>query len=534
MKCTSIIVLLLVFSLQANAQEDRFYIRSISETLEIPVNTQDSIVTYTGNDQRLKTLFTKYWVKVFRKGFKYAEGAKLKRTYFAIAENANFQNELLTIAPDVFEFSETISEETLRIYEPNDYGTTSTSGKNLGAQAVLDYYDFLGIPEAWYYTTGTRRVTIGISDGYIDPDDPEFKGKLTVFKKSSFSKGHGYSTAATAAAQGDNAYGIAGVCYDCSLATTTYGNTKNLDNLLELARAGVKVINCSWGSRIYSETAQEAINEMYDLGTVVVSVSHNDAYSKTKGKSLRYPGAYNHVISVGSIQHRYEDPLQSLDIEANNGKYYYSNLKYHLAQNGGFKNNDPEDEFVPYLSSTNNLDESVDIVAPGTDIFKYYEFSNTGEVTYNPWAATSPAAPLVSGTIGLMLSLNERLSVDEIETILKLTATTIDFVKANNGLRDKYGAGSLHTGRAVKFTHDMNATEDYAIVENQDFSRWEFNLVDPNKIKIRNQQFWEGARVDFTARQEIIIGPKTVLLPNKDGSILLRIDSEEKYSPKTN
>ncbi len=63
----------------------------------------------------------------------------------------------MNLAPDLFEFAESISNESLQIYEPNDYGITSTTGKNLGAQAVLDYYDFLGVPQAWYYTTGSPR-----------------------------------------------------------------------------------------------------------------------------------------------------------------------------------------------------------------------------------------------------------------------------------------------------------------------------------------------------------------------------------------
>ena len=57
-----------------------------------------------------------------------------------------------------------------------------------------------------------------------------------------------------------------------------------------------------------------------------------------------------------------------------NGKYYAEKQQYHLSRTGGFANNDPKDTYRLYLSSTNNLDATVDIVAPGNDIFQYYKF----------------------------------------------------------------------------------------------------------------------------------------------------------------
>lgn len=522
----NLLLLLLLGSAFVNyAQEDRFYIRTVASTIDIPTESEDSIVTYTGSDARLKRLFNTHWVKVFRKGFKYAESNKLQRTYFVIAQDTAFQKALLREVGDVFEFGESLEKEKLKIYEPNDYGTTSTLGKNIGAQAYLDYYDFLGVPQAWYYTTGNRDVIIGISDGKVDPEDPEFKGKTTQFGKTSYAKGHGMSTAATAAAQGDNGYGIPGVCYDCSIYSTSYGDFKFFNQLLELSRAGAKVINCSWGSTKYYETAQEAINELRENGTVIVSVPHNEAFSKTNGQKPRYPGAYEHVINVGSVQHRYDTPQESLKIEDKSGLYYGESVKYHLGRTGGFAGNDPENgAYKIYSSSTNNLDSTVDIVAPGNFIFKYSEYEKDGSIVYNPFAATSPAAPLVSGTIGLMFSLNPALSVDEVNSIIKLTATNIDHIEANKPFYGMYGAGSLHTGRAVKFTHDMLHTDLYAVIENQYFSRWNFRLDAANRIKIKNQYFVQDAVVNFNAIDEILIEEESVFLPSQNGSIVLTVD----------
>lgn len=531
--CQKIVFLLFLFTtVMAFGQEDRFYIRTHSNQVDIPVTTQDSVVTYTGSDTRLKRLFATHGVKIFRKGFKYAQSVKLQRTYFVIAKDAAFQNALLSEVSDVFEFGESLEKEKLKIYEPNDYGTTSTLGKNLGAQAFLDYYDFLGVPQAWYYTTGSRDVIIGISDGTVSETDPDFAGKVTKFKKTSYSKGHGNSTAATAAGQGDNGYGIAGVCYDCSIYSTSYGDFKFFNQLLELSQAGAKVINCSWGSTAYYETAQAAINELRANGTVIVAVPHNEAFSKTKGQKPRYPGAYEHVINVGSIQHRFDTPQDNIQI-SESGKYYAASVKYHLARTGGFSNDDPENgTFRSYTSSSNNLDATVDIVAPGNFIFKYGDFEKDGSIGYNPFAATSPAAPLVTGTIGLMFSLNPELSVDEVNSIIKLTATNIDHIKANKPFKGMYGAGSLHTGRAVKFTYDMLDPNGYAVVENQRFGRWNFKLDAPYRILIKNQKFEQNAVVDFNAQDEILIQEETVFLPSQNGSILLTVDPSRAYTPE--
>ncbi len=512
------------------AQEDRFYIRSIDE-IDIPVTTEDSLVTYTGNHQKLASLFKKHHVKVFRKGFKYAERDKLKRTYFVIADHPNFQKSLLEEVSDIFEFGESLHPETLKIYEPNDYGITSTIGQNKGLQVNLDYLDFLGVPEAWYYTQGSKEVIIGISDGWVDPEDPDFKGRVTMFKKSSYSKGHGMSVATTAAARGNNGYGVVGVCPECSIYTTTYGDFKYLNQLLELSRAGAKVINCSWGSTRYYETAQEAINEMRDNGTVIVSVPHNASFKVTQGKIPRYPGAYEHVISVSSVQHRFDEPSQTMHTN-NKGNPYAIGLKNYVGRAVGFRGHNPEGEQFIFPASTNNLDPYVDILAPGTFIFRYGAFKETGDILYNRVEKTSPAAPLVTGTIGLMFSINPCLSVDEINSMIKLSATNIDAIKANAPFKGMYGAGSLHTGRAVKMSYDMLQPEAYTMIENQNFSRWKFRLDAPYQLKIRNQKFTDSVSVNFTAKNEILIENETVLLPNEHGEILLKIDPEASYNCK--
>ena len=60
---------------------------------------------------------------------------------------------------------------------------------------------------------------------------------------------------------------------------------------------------------------------------------------------------------------------------------------------------------------------------------------------------------------------------------MKFSATNIDHIEANQAYKGNYGAGSLHTGRAVKMVYDLYTASETAIIENQKFSRWNFKLT---------------------------------------------------------
>src|SRR5690606_7378100 len=158
----------------------------------------DDFLNYIGSDSRLKTVLGQYKIKTFKKTWKHAKRENLRKTFFVIADREDLLDHLLKDASHLFEFGEIIAEEDKKIFEPNDYGLTSTIGENIGAQVNLDYLDVLEVPNAWYYTTGSRDVIIGISDGSIDSTDIEFAGKTKIVRPSYLSKGHGYSVAESA------------------------------------------------------------------------------------------------------------------------------------------------------------------------------------------------------------------------------------------------------------------------------------------------------------------------------------------------
>lgn len=520
----TIFLLLVIISFSAYAQEEAWFYLRAKDTAFLPTfEKKGEFLKYSGSDRKLKGVLDAYQIRYFKKTWKKARKENLKKTFFVVADREELMEDLLKNASHLFEFGEIIEEEDKKIFEPNDYGLTSTIGENLGAQVNLDYYDVLDVPKAWYYTTGSRDVIIGISDGGIDSLDIEFEGKTKIIRESFHANGHGFSVAETAAGQGDNAYGIPGVCYDCSIYATNYGQMKKLENLVELSRLGAKVINCSWGSTTFYQTAQDAIYEMLENGTVVVAIGHNRSFADAKGKVYFYPASYDGVIAVSSAFHRYENYHENILIEEKNNRYYVENIRYYVGRTAGFKDNDTTQNPYLYSASILNLNDKIDIVAPSAGLFRYGEMVLNNKIDYSLYGQTSGVAPLVSGTIGLMFSLYPCLPADEVESIIKMTATNIDHIEPNKPYKGLYGAGMLNTGRAVKMVYDMFSDENPVRIENQMFNRWNFKLTSPSEVHIENQEFTEKAQLNLVSGKGIVLKENTVLKPDRSGGISLKI-----------
>jgi len=501
-----------------------FYLRAKDTLFSPEFKTENDQLLYIGNDLRLKQVLDNHKILTFKKTFKKARKENLKKTFFVISEDKTLLDDLLTEAEYLFDFGELISEEDKKIFEPNDYGLTSTIGENIGLQVNLDYLDFLGLPKAWYYTTGSRKTVIGISDGKIDTTDLDFKGKTKIIRKSNAANGHGTAVASLAVGQGNNSHGVPGVCYDCSIYATNYGDFKKFNQLLELSSAGVKVINCSWVSSSYYETAQAVIDEMFENGTIIVAAAGNKNWKEVNyGKNLFYPASYRHVISVSSVMYKYESAYDNIQLL--NNMYYSDNVKHHLARTMGFKDNDTLKAYSIYPVSVASLNKEVDILAPSAGLIRYSSFTEDGSIEYIGVEATSPAAPLVSGTIGLMYSLYPCLDSKEVESILKITSVNIDYVEVNKPFAGNYGAGALNIGDTVKMVYQLYSENQTAFIENQDFSRWDFKLTSfARGVVVRNQKFTDDATLKLKAKNMIVLGENTVLKPNTNGSLSFKID----------
>ncbi|WP_290626848.1 S8/S53 family peptidase [Altibacter sp.] len=507
------------------AQETSWFYIVAKDSLTSPemVKQKDEL-RYKGNDAKLSGIFNEFTISTFKKTARNANSLNRNRTFFVIAEPEGLLDSLLLHASHLFEDGKSIPIEDRKIFEPNDYGLTSTIAQNKGLPVLLDYLDFLGLPQAWYYTTGSRKTVIGISDATVDTTNAEFKGKVKVFRTSMPVNGHGTGVSSIAAGQGDNAYGVPGVCYDCSIYATNYGDFRNFGELEELSNAGARVINCSWAGSYYSENGEQTIKRMFENGTIIVAGAGNRDFSKTKGVKLYYPASYEHVISVSSVMYKHATPKDNIKYEKN-GNPYAENIRGYLGRTLGFKNKQQFEDPIIYDLGVATLNAEVDLLAPTMGVFRLPKYAYEGVIEYVGSEATSTATPFVSGTIGLMLSLNPCLPVEEIEPILKLSSTNIDHIEANKRFKGLYGAGILNTGKAIKLLYDLYTEDAIAVISDQHFSRWKFQVrAFSEAVHIQKQSFTESAQLRLTAKNRIVVGTNTVLRPNKEGNIQLKID----------
>lgn len=564
---------LTVGSLVSQAQNHKFYLRAIDINFnpKFSESENEEALVYIGRDEILDNLFRNHNVYIMKKAFTNSSKLNLQKTWYLEGDSQVILDKFLERASHLFDFGEYLgTDENLLadantylfkeensdinkyknvpllnneirfndfssvLFFPNDYGLTSPN-TNLGIDAELHNYDYIGAPEAWEYTTGSSAIKIGLSDavilvnelGFTD-DDPDFVNKTTFFYDGSppgIHGGHGYSVGMIVAGQGDNETGSLGVCYDCDIMAT---NFSDYDALLQLSNNGARVINCSWGSPTYSQTNQECINEITQNGTIVIAATHN--LSSHPQGTMIYPAAYDNVIGVGGVSHKNDFILENVEV-TDGGTIFVDVPKNYLGASVILTEMPTNEDFadIAHNAGTSVLGEWVDIVAPGADLFSYASTIINGEVL-NIGAgsqSTSSSTPHVSGTVGLMLDINQCLDFNEVESIIKMASTYIGDIPANARAQwiDKYGSGALHTGKAVKLTNDLISPSNIAYLEDQKFTRWDFNFKGVSQeVEIRNQEFTESSTLSVIAKNRIVIEQNSLLEPNGQGSAILEIN----------
>jgi subtilisin len=135
------------------------------------------------------------------------------------------------------------------------------------------------------------------------------------------------------------------------------------------------VINMSLGGSSGSTTLQQACDNAYASGIVVVAAAGN---SGTKGKlnTIGYPAKYSSVIAVGAV-------------DSNNNRASFS-----------------------------SVGQELEVMAPGVSVL-----STTPGNTYASYNGTSMASPHVAGAAALIKAKYPSLSSSEIRDRLRNTAT---------------------------------------------------------------------------------------------------------------
>ncbi len=299
---------------------------------------------------------------------------------------------------ELFIFDEALFESR---YTPND-PALSDSDKSW-------YLNVIGAPQAWDITRGSEKITVAIVDNGFNLKHPELKSKVVqpynvwLHSHEIFPQkvDHGTHVAGTVLAVANNGIGICGIAPNCKFMPIQVANdheqmttTSVLDGILYALYQGADVINVSLGSMFtglsqFNESAQQDLinnhfieEERLWRHIMRIAASHSSTIVIAAGND-------NVLAGIDALQ-RPELFITVSAVDKNNLNFNKANFS--------------------------NYGQFSTISAPGVGIY-----SCVGEKDYQIMDGTSMAAPIVTGAVALMKSLNDSITSKQIICILQNT-----------------------------------------------------------------------------------------------------------------
>jgi subtilisin family serine protease len=299
---------------------------------------------------------------------------------------------------ELFVFDEALFEGS---YTPND-PAFSDSDKSWYLKAI-------NAPQAWDITRGSEKVTIAIVDNGFNLKHPELNSKVVqpynVWKHSDeiFPQrvDHGTHVAGTALAVADNGKGICGIAPNCKFMPIQVANergmmttTSVLDGILYALYQGADVVNVSLGSNFtglshFPESAQQDLIH-----------NHFKEEERLWREIMRIAANHNSTIVVAAGNNNVLAGIDALQ-----------RPELFITVSATGKNNQSFGK-----ASFSNYGQFSTVSAPGVGIY-----SSIGTNDYKTMDGTSMAAPIVSGAVALMKSINDTLTNKQIICILQNT-----------------------------------------------------------------------------------------------------------------
>ncbi len=327
------------------------------------------------------------------------------------------------------------------------------------------FYNQIGAPAAWDYTTGTSSVVVAVIDTGVDILHPDLKENIWQNLKeipdngfdddgngyvddthgwnfvennndvgiSAINEGddsgavnHGTVLAGLIGAVGDNNFLGTGLNWHIKIMPLRAIDSNGGGSLKDVAKAinyavnnGANIISISFVGDTDNFSLQESLNRARQKGVLVVAAAGNNRNDGTGTDNLSKMEQYPICADFGDS----EDWILGVTSVDKNDK----------------------------LSEFANYGSCVDISAPGEYIFstqryapQYTQYSkNFG----GPWFGSSFSAPLVAGAAALVKSARPDWGAKDI--ILDLLATADDIDGLNPGYAGQIGYGRLNVGRAV-------------------------------------------------------------------------------------
>lgn len=351
-------------------------------------------------------------------------------------------------------------------------------------------YEKIGLPEAWDKTTGSGAVTVAIIDngfdhfhpdlinnvwknedeianngidddgnGYIDdvwgwsfvPEDYDNDGKIEPSEKRGYKSPrpnifdlkdvsektvhHGTAVAGLIGAQGDNELAGSGVNWDVNLMN-------------------IKIANNAGSGKVGS--FPKAVRYAIDNGADVISFSLVGSMSGEEVEDLKNVIDYAHregVVMFAAAGNKAkdlsEDPMYPVCADD------------HLDKTEKIVGVSAVRKSRRVTRFTNTGSECIDITAPGVNLsstVRYAPAFGLEEKYRGSWSGTSFAVPLVSGTAGLIKSIQPEWSPEKVYEAMFETVSNSKGHETET-YKDLFGSGLLQADEAVEYAWER-ATAD--------------------------------------------------------------------------
>ena len=304
-------------------------------------------------------------------------------------------------------------------------------------------------PEAWEISEGSGSITVAVIDSGVDYTHPDLAANYAGGDDFTSADGdpmddhgHGTHVAGTIAAALNNptgtpaaAEGVVGVApnarirgYKVCLSNGTCDDFAIQQAIARAITDGANIINMSLGETAYSQSLNDAVQDAWNAGLVIVAAAGNNGTTE-----LFYPAAFDHVISVGAFNE-------------NHGRASFS-----------------------------NYGTWVDISAPGNAIMSTYPMSecsgaaapgDTGCYTLN--SGTSMASPHVAGAAALVWSRSDVTSNSQVVDILLNSADRQGVSSVRLDSWTIHGGLNLHDALSYGLTNlppDADAGPDQTVTD---------------------------------------------------------------------
>ncbi len=324
---------------------------------------------------------------------------------------------------------------------PTDDFGASADNPNIWNEIVPDgnnwWLEAIDARQAWDYADYFSKISIGVLDAGFETSHNELSGKIVFPNNRHASKNipdsHGTHVAGIIGAKHNNG-GISGICENSKLICVDWQPDLfqfwNTDisiffGISALVKAGAKVINLSLGT-----SASKTSNNTNGFIKLIESAALSYMMASLLSKGYDFIA----VQSAGNGDYL-GDPIDS----TNNGHFCQLDESNIFVGSKNISAEDILDRIFIVASATNNADgtftqssftnvgKNVTIAAPGEDIY-----SSTLKNAYEYMSGTSMSAPVVTGVVSLVWSINPQLSGADVKDIVCNSTDSIAKIYTEN------------------------------------------------------------------------------------------------------